>query len=106
MPDIRLHREKGGYLFEDHAFGVNLEITRKGFFGGLSAEMLNNRKLYAGGDAPSGWECTAVARITDRPHECLCHSHFIILRDGGSMKQTSEVIATEAGKTYEARAWV
>ncbi len=106
MPDIRVQREKGGYLFEDHAFGVNLEITRKGFFGGLSAEMLNNRKLYAGGDAPSGWECTASERVTDRPHESLCHSHFIILRDGGSMKQTSEVIATKTGKTYEARAWV
>lgn len=106
MTDIRIHRKKGGYLFEDHVFGVNLEITRKGFFGGLSAEMLNNRKLFAGADAPAGWECTAFERVTDRPHESLCQSSFIILRDGGTMKQTSEVIATKAGKTYEARAWV
>ena len=35
--------DKGGYLFESGLFGVNAEITRKGMFGGLCAQMLNNR---------------------------------------------------------------
>ena len=35
--------------FENGLFGINTEITRKGFFGGLSAQMINNRKLFAGG---------------------------------------------------------
>ena len=98
--------EQGGFLFEDGLLGINAEITRKGFFGGLSAEMLNNRKLFAGQEAPGGWECRRFARIHDRPEESLCHSSFLILQDGGSMKQTSEAIDPEEGRAYEARVWV
>ena len=94
-----------GYPMEDGVFGVNMEITRRGFFGGLCAEMLNNRKLFMGLDGVDGWVCEGFERITDRPEESLCHSNFIILKNG-SMSQTSEVIALQRGKTYEARAWV
>ena len=51
-----------GVSFQDMLFGLNAEITRRGFFGGLSAQMLNNRKLYAGDDAPVGWECLNCER--------------------------------------------
>ena len=54
---IRPDRAQKGYLFEDGIFGVNMEITRKGFFGGLCAQMLNNRKLCMGQDGVDGWEC-------------------------------------------------
>ena len=85
--------EKGGYVFESDLFGINAEITRKGFFGGLSAQMLNNRKLYMGNDGVDGWECLNFQRIVDRTDESLCCSNFIILKDGGSMAQSSPVIA-------------
>ena len=91
--------------FQNMLFGLNAEITRKGFFGGLCAEMLNNRKLYAGEDAPSGWQCGNAERITDQPEKSLCGSRFVILRDG-SMTQSSGTISLRAGKTYEARIWV
>ena len=39
-----------GHPFEDGILGVNMEITRTGFFGGLCAQMLNNRKLFMGTD--------------------------------------------------------
>lgn len=94
-----------GTPFQDLLFGVNMEITRRGFFGGLSAEMLNNRKLFSGTDVPSGWECTGFERITDQPQRSLCTSPFVILRDG-EMTQTTADIALRAGKTYEARLWV
>ena len=94
-----------GYPFEDHIFGVNMEITRKGFFGGLSAQMLNNRKLFMGQDGVDGWVCRSFERVLDRPEESLCRSNFIILKNG-SMSQTSEVIALQAGKDYEAKVWV
>lgn len=97
--------QKEGYLLEDGIFGVNIEITRKGIFGGLSAQMLNNRKLFMGNDAVDGWECHSFERILDRPEESLCQSNFIILKDG-SMSQTSEVIALKQGETYEAKVWV
>ena len=94
-----------GYPMEDGIFGVNVEITRRGFFGGLSAQMLNNRKLFAGADAPAGWDCEGFERVTDRPFESLCHSSFVILKNG-TMSQTSEDIALQKGRTYEAAVWV
>lgn len=74
----------GGYIMEDGLFGVNAEITRKGYFGGLSAEMLNNRKFLMGERGVDGWTCTKAERITDRPQESLCNSNFVVLKDGGS----------------------
>ena len=99
------HTEAKGYLMEDGIFGVNMEITRRGFFGGLSAQMLNNRKLFMGKDCADGWVCTSFERVIDRPEESLCHSSFVILRNG-TMSQTSADIALRAGRVYEAAAWV
>lgn len=98
--------KKGGPIFESGLFGVNAEITRKGFFGGLSAQMLNNRKLYMGNDGVDGWECINFQRVVDRSEESLCGSSFIILKDGGSMSQTSSVIALKSGEEYEVKVWV
>ncbi|MBR6935781.1 MAG: hypothetical protein IKH41_09870 [Clostridia bacterium] len=39
-----------GFIFEPGLFGINMEVTRKGFFRGINAQMLNNRKLFAGTD--------------------------------------------------------
>ena len=102
---IAPHTAQNGYLMEDGIFGVNMEITRRGFFGGLCAQMLNNRKLSMGEGGVDGWICEGFERITDRPEESLCQSNFIVLKNG-SMSQTSEVIALQAGKTYEAKVWV
>jgi alpha-N-arabinofuranosidase len=52
-----------------------------------------------------GWVCEGARRVLDRPEESLCQSNFIVLKNG-SMSQTSEVIALQAGKTYEAKVWV
>ncbi len=93
-----------GYPFEDGILGVNMEITRTGFFGGLCAQMLNNRKLFMGQDGVDGWVCENFTRVLDRPEESLCQSNFIILKNG-SMLQTSKVIALQKGKTYEAKVW-
>ena len=102
---VRPHTARDGYPFEDGIFGVNMEITRRGIFGGLSAQMLNNRKLFMGEGGVDGWLCEGFERVTDRPEESLCQSHFIILKNG-SMSQTSVDIALQSGKTYEAKVWV
>ncbi len=94
-----------GYPLESGIFGVNMEITRKGFFGGLCAQMLNNRKLFMGQECVDGWLCESFERVSDRPEESLCQSNFVILKNG-SMSQTSEVIALQAGREYEAKVWV
>ena len=102
---IAPHTAQNGYLMEDGIFGVNMEITRRGFFGGLCAQMLNNRKLSMGEGGVDGWVCEGARRVLNRPEESLCQSNFIVLKNG-SMSQTSEVIALQAGKTYEAKVWV
>ena len=103
---IRANTAHGSYHFEDGLFGINVEITRTGFFGGLSAEMLNNRKLLMGTDGVDGWNCSKIQRVTDRPEESLCNSNFVVLKNGGSMRQRSEVIALQEGRAYEAKVWV
>ena len=94
-----------GYPFEGNLFGINLEITRKGMFGGISAQMLNNRKLYMGTEGVDGWICDRFERVSDRPEESLCGSSFVILRDG-SMAQSSEYIFLTEGTEYEAKVWI
>ena len=94
-----------GFAMESGLFGINIEITRKGLFGGLSAQMLNNRKLFMGQDTVDGWTCEGFERITDRPEESLCQSNFVILNNG-SMSQTSEIIALQKRRTYEAKVWI
>ena len=51
-----------GVPFQDKLFGLNAEITRRGFFSGLSAEMLNNRKLLPVQTSPQAGN--AVMRTT------------------------------------------
>ena len=94
-----------GFPMESGLFGHNVEVTRKGFFRGLCAQMLNNRKLFMGNDRADGWECTNARRITDRPEESLCHSRFVILKNG-CMKQSADTVTLQAGKRYEAKVWV
>ena len=95
-----------GFPMESGLFGHNVEVTRKGFFRGLCAQMLNNRKLFMGDDRIDGWECVNADRITDRPEESLCHSRFVILKNGGSMKHCADTITLQTGKRYEAKVWV
>ncbi len=103
---IQPNLESKGYLFESGLFGLNMEITRKGFFGGLCAQMLNNRKFFMGQDGVDGWECHNFERVLDRFEESLCESNFVVLKDGGSMSQSSSVIALQKGKEYEAKIWI
>ncbi len=102
---VTLHPEYEGYTFEAGILGVNAEITRTGFFGGLCAEMLNNRKLYMGTNGVDGWECTDFTRILDHTEDSLCNSNYVIL-NGGSMSQTSKVIALNDNEDYVAKIWV
>ena len=74
---IAPHTAQNGYLMEDGIFGVNMEITRRGFFGGLCAQMLNNRKLSMGEGGVDGWVCEGARRVLNRPEESLCQSNFI-----------------------------
>ncbi len=102
---ITLAPESSGAIFEAGLFGINAEVTRRGFHGGLSAQMLGNRKLFMGETGVDGWVCERFDRILDRPEESLCRSNFVILRSG-SMSHASSLMTLQAGKDYEAAVWV
>lgn len=104
LKNVEINIKGSSAPFENGLFGVNAEITRKGFFGGLSAEMINNRKLFSGADAPSGWACSGYEYVKDKPELSLCGSSFVLL-DGGRLSQTSDVISTGGG-VYTAKVWV
>jgi alpha-N-arabinofuranosidase len=92
------------YMFPNGLFGVNAEVTRKGFFGGLSAQMLNNRKFFKGEKTPDGWECENAQLCFDK-NESPCGSNYVRLTDG-MIKQTSDVIAFKKGAEYAVKALV
>ena len=82
------HRKKIISPFQEKILGVNLEITRTGFFGGLSAQMLNNRKLYMGETSVDGWEAENFERITD---------HAVNILESSEELREKEIKFTEKG---------
>ena len=88
-------------------FGMNLEITRKTVFGGLSSELLINKKFFASDPekkAPKGWILTGGSHITDAKEKSFCKSCFIRLEEGGMLAHEDKLFLT-AAKTYIFRIW-
>ena len=104
LPAVNVSAGDETYAFQSGLFGVNAEVTRKGFFGGLSAQMLNNRKFLAGQKTPDGWECEN-AKLRQKKKDSPCGSNYVWL-NSGKISQTSDVIALENGVEYEAKALV
>ncbi len=82
-------------------FGMNMEITRKAVFGGLSAQMLNNRKFFAAGadGMPCGWKITKGRLVTDDPGSSVCGSNYAVLEPGGELVCEQELYF-KAGRKY------
>ena len=100
-PAVLVTAGEDAYTFQNGLFGVNAEVTRKGFFSGLSAQMLNNRKFLAGQKTPDGWECEN-AKLIQKKKSSSCGSNYVRL-NSGKISQTSYVIALVKGEEYEAK---
>lgn len=100
-------KKKNDRKIEEGLFGLNLEITRKTFFGGLSMQLLNNRKFYAhdNDSCPSGWICKKCTYVTDKPEKSMCESNFLIMNDGAGIT-TEYKIHLEKGREYELLIWL
>ncbi len=85
----------------DGLFGMNMEITRKTFFGGLSAQLINNRKFYAtdADGMPCGWKVVKGRVVTDNPEASNCRSNYVVLEPGGELICEQELFL-KAGKRY------
>ena len=67
-------------------FGCNLEVTRRTFWAGLSAQMLNNRKFFAGTEEPCAWKLAGDAVYSREETGCR-----VRLAGGGSVLQDVSV---------------
>ncbi len=87
-------------------FGMNLEITRSCWYGGLSAELLNNRKFYALWleDIPEGWTVSGGHTVTNERAHSICGSNYVVLETGGQLVY-SDRLALNAGTDYVFEIW-
>ena len=96
-----------GVTVPEALFGMNMEITRSCWFGGLSAELLNNRKFYALDQDhrnPAAWSVSAGRTVTDDKTHSICGSNYVVLDDGGELRYSDE-LRLDAGKEYVFEVW-
>lgn len=93
-------------------FGHNLEVTRRGVWSGLSAEMVANRKFAAvEGDRPRRWQPVGgdgVARIDTSVAYAGSQSARVEVPAQGppaGIRQQHEFLAVGEGRPYRLRIW-
>lgn len=83
-------------------FGCNMELTRRTFWRGLSAQMLNNRKFFAHEEGrPCGWVLTGAVKQEDRPAADGGSGSRLVFRDGGAAWQEKLALAVRKGRRYQ-----
>ncbi len=113
LSTVQLDVKNHGGVISPLLFGHNLEITRRGIWSGLSAEMVANRKFAAvENNQPKRWTVVGgegAARIETSfgyaGHQCL---RVEVPADGSptGIKQQHEVLAVHTRKPYSVRVWV
>ena len=96
MAEIRVDRARTTTKVSPSLFGGNMEVTRRTFWRGLSAELLADRKFFSGtGDLPLGWQTAgAVSRKTDGVRAAMVFSGC------GTLRQTCRQARLSAEKGY------
>lgn len=94
-------------------FGHNLEVTRRGVWSGLSAQMVANRKFAAVSDgSPKQWQMIgdgSVATIDTTDHYAGRHSLSIRIATQGErvgVRQRQRILAVKKGEAYVLTVWV
>ncbi len=99
--------ESTGKAVSDALFGMNMEITRSCWYGGLSAELLNNRKFYAieqVSQSLEAWSVSSGRTVTDDKARSICVSNYVVLDDGGELRYSDE-LRLDYGKEYVFEVW-
>ncbi len=94
-------------IVDSYLYGLNMEITRSSIWNGLSAQMINNRKFYAGDskNGPSGWQSTNIEYVTDKKERSICESNYIVLSKNSSITYTDKSLTVSKGKEYDIKIW-
>lgn len=84
-------------------FGCNMELTRTTGFGGIYAQMINNRKFYAHEEADvCGWEYDDNALYSTETELSNCQSNFFVLPEGSYVKTAEDnTVYLDCGREYE-----
>lgn len=81
-------------------FGCNMEITRRAFWQGISAQMAANRKFYM----PDGWQTQGDATYYAPPQNPVCKGGYWHLCDA-SLGQTHDGCVSQSGRRYRFAVW-
>ncbi len=110
---IKIDLEKQGNIISPMLFGHNLEVTRRGFWGGLSAQMIANRKFAAiTRGLPKQWNVIGDiggVYIDTTTFYAGRQSLSLNISKKGSVAgihQQHQIIAVRKGNVYVIRLWV
>jgi alpha-N-arabinofuranosidase len=113
MTRIELDASQTGAVISPLLFGHNLEVTRRGVWEGLSAEMVANRKFAAAaGGLPKRWTVIqggSTVAIDDKVAYTGGQSVRVEVQPGGKdggIRQAQETLAFKKNAKYNIRIWV
>ncbi|MBQ7726253.1 MAG: hypothetical protein IJT66_03820, partial [Clostridia bacterium] len=93
-------------LVSERLFGCNMEPTRRTFWGGLSAQMINNRKFYALKDGGfAGFETIGSVLVGTDCKKSICQSNYPVI-ENGAIIQSSKELTAQSGRAYQLRFWI
>lgn len=111
--EIDLEKADHGAVISPLLFGHNLEVTRRGFWGGISAQMVANRKFAAVQNGlPKQWEIiggASVAHIDTGTYYAGRQSLRLTIPAKGlvvGIRQQQQILAVKKGDVYEFRIWI
>ena len=93
------------HIVKQALFGANMEPTRMTFWGGISAQMLNNRKFFSGDATINGWDLSGYGVYCQETTGSCCASRYPVLYDG-MISQTSSVLTAVEGCSYVIALWI
>lgn len=86
-------------------FGGNMESTRQTFFGGLTAQLINNRKFFAvTDDRFEGWSCKGDVICGKDFSKSVCRSYYPLMNNA-EIKQHSDILFASKQRKYEFHLW-
>jgi alpha-N-arabinofuranosidase len=92
------HKEMG--KINKYIFSHNFEPTRNTMYGGVAAQMINNRKFYAAeGNSIKGFNTRGNVEVIYDKEESCCKSNIVRINEGGALSTQNEFMFLESGKT-------
>jgi acetyl esterase/lipase len=109
---VEINPKTTGVVISPLLFGHNLEVTRRGIWSGLGAEMIANRKFAAvGNQLPKQWQPIGIegyVKIDTAVAYAGRQSVRIFVKSDApaGISQQQEMLSVSQGSHYDVRAWI